>query len=116
MRTEHLIESKPKPIRLTDADAASLNAASVALATNRKWWGDSESSADRPVVRCSRVGFVTWEVTVRDAIGIAAASDLPFRTSRRHSTDARYSRGGFDGTVLLGSRREVVCESHRSLR
>jgi hypothetical protein len=76
MPDQVLAESQPKILNLTEAQAAALLAAGKRLASDKAWWGASEPSPDRSVIRCARLTGDEWSVTVADAVGLIAVGDL----------------------------------------
>jgi len=79
MRVEHLTETVPRELDLSEAEAGALAAAGKRLAGSREFWrqtGLDADSAERSVIRCDRVARGRYRVTVREAVGIVALSSL----------------------------------------
>ncbi len=84
MRTETLVESRPTELEISAEEAQALAALGQKLASDKTWWGevgeeDLEESGDdrrRSVIKVSPSGPGKWQVTVVDAVGVAALPEL----------------------------------------
>jgi len=76
MRYEVLVESQPKHLALTEAEAESLVSAGRRLASDKAWWGSAGPQEDRSVIRCTRHPMGGWSVRVVDAVGLIAVGEL----------------------------------------
>jgi hypothetical protein len=76
MRVEHLVESVPRELDLSEQEAGALAAAGKRLAGSREYWRqagtDADDLAERSVIRCERWAHGRFCVTVREATGIVA--------------------------------------------
>jgi len=71
-----LKESETSELDINDRQAAALAIAGRRLASNKQWWGSSETTDERSVIHCSRIAANKWSVRVIDAVGIIAMGDL----------------------------------------
>jgi 5-methylcytosine-specific restriction enzyme subunit McrC len=78
MRLESITESKETTLQLSRAEAESLQQLGRRLASQQRWWGDSEAR-ERSVIECSRGASGSWKVLVREAVGMISAGDLQIR-------------------------------------
>jgi len=80
---ESITESKAKSINLSSEDAYSLLTLGTKLRGKKEWWGSTEEDDDtsRSVIACFQNIDRTWSLTVHNAIGIIAASDLQITIS-----------------------------------
>jgi 5-methylcytosine-specific restriction endonuclease McrBC regulatory subunit McrC len=69
VRTVIFLESRPQNLELTDDEAAALEQAGRGLASDTKWWGDTEPTVERAVIKCVRVTGNVWRIAVLDAVG-----------------------------------------------
>jgi len=80
MRVEHLTETVPRELNLSEQEAAALAAAGKRLAGSGEFWRhtstDADSLAERSVIRCDQVAPGRYRVAVREAVGIVALSSL----------------------------------------
>jgi 5-methylcytosine-specific restriction enzyme subunit McrC len=79
MRIEHITETAPRVLELSEEEADALAAAGKRLVGTGKYWGhvsDSNSPAERTVIRCDRVARNQHRVTVTEAVGIIALPSL----------------------------------------
>src|ERR1039458_4818699 len=80
LRTETLVESRPKVLELEEDEAETLNALGRKLASDRGWWGETGGEDGeievRTAVRCSPVGGGRWSVTVDNAVGTVSAGGV----------------------------------------
>src|SRR5450755_2637184 len=80
MRVEHVTESAPRVLDLSEEEVGALAAAGKRLAGSGEYWGrvvsDVDSPAGRSVIRCDRVAHGRYRVTVTEAVGIVALSSL----------------------------------------
>lgn len=61
---------------LSEIEAEALSAAGRRLASDKGWWGESETAEDRTVIRCTPQGDGKWSVRVADAVGLLSIGDL----------------------------------------
>lgn len=80
MRIEHVTESGPRVLDLSEEEADALAAAGKRLAGSGEYWRNVNSDVDTPVersvIRCDRVAHGRYRVTVAEAVGIVALSSL----------------------------------------
>jgi 5-methylcytosine-specific restriction enzyme subunit McrC len=80
MRVEHVIESAPRVLDLSEEEADALAAAGKRLAGSGEYWGraasDMSDRAETTVIRCDRVANSRYRVTVAEAVGIVALPSL----------------------------------------
>jgi 5-methylcytosine-specific restriction enzyme subunit McrC len=80
IRRETIVESAPRDLDLTLAEARALTAAGKRLALSRiiaSEESDSVETDDEPtLIRCQMNPSGTWRVTVTDAVGLIAVGDL----------------------------------------
>jgi len=79
--SEHLYESTPRVLALTDRQARALAAVGKQLASKKAWWGDTElpdgdSKSAASAIRVEPYGAGQWSVRVNDAIGVIVLDDL----------------------------------------
>ncbi|BBX66586.1 hypothetical protein MPSYJ_00470 [Mycolicibacterium psychrotolerans] len=58
---------------MTEGEAADLRQLGIALASQKRWWGedaDSDDTSQRSVVRCHRLNGSDYDVRVSDAVGV----------------------------------------------
>ena len=75
-RREALTESKAALIRLSEEQASALNKIGSQLASDKHWWGQSESDERGSVISCRPESSGFWSVRVDNAIGLIAVGDL----------------------------------------
>jgi 5-methylcytosine-specific restriction enzyme subunit McrC len=74
-----LTESTTTTVRLSDADAAGLQALGRRLSSTKTWWGDDgQDPSERTVIRVSPLGDGEWTLRVADAVGAVAVGDATF--------------------------------------
>jgi 5-methylcytosine-specific restriction enzyme subunit McrC len=71
VRTEHLVESTPALLQLTDAEVDGLSQAGRSLASNAAWWG-GDGPVERSVIHCQPAAAGRWTIRVQDAIGVVS--------------------------------------------
>jgi hypothetical protein len=80
MRVEHMTETAPRVLDLSEDDAHALAAAGKRLAGSGEYWGnvgtDGNYPAETTVIRCDRLAHGRYRVTVAEAVGIVALSSL----------------------------------------
>lgn len=82
-----LRESEAVELVLDDRQATALAVAGRRLASNKQWWGSSETTEERSVIHCSRIATNRWAVRVIDAVGIIAAGDLQIEVKPKIPVD-----------------------------
>jgi hypothetical protein len=80
MRVEHLTETAPRVLDLSEEEADALAAAGKRLAGSAEYWGravsDTTDGPERTVIRCNRLANGRYRVTVAEAVGIVALPSL----------------------------------------
>src|SRR6185437_16196508 len=80
MRLEHLTETAPRVLDLSEDEANVVVAAGRRLAGSGEFWGgrvaEGDSPAERTVIRADRLSPGRYRVTVAEAVGIVALPTL----------------------------------------
>jgi hypothetical protein len=80
MRVEHVRETAPRVLDLSEEEADALAAAGKRLAGSAEYWGHAVTGANGPtertVIRCDRLAQGRYRVTVTEAVGIVALPSL----------------------------------------
>jgi hypothetical protein len=80
MRVEHVTETAPRVLDLSEDEVGALAAAGKRLAGSGLYWrhltASPESPAERSVIRCDRIAHGRYHVTVNEAVGIVVLPDL----------------------------------------
>ena len=79
MRVEGMTETAPRVLDLSEDEANALTAAGKRLAGSGEYWRhvtDSDSPAERTVIRCDRLAPGRYRVVVTEAVGIVALPSL----------------------------------------
>lgn len=74
-----LIESKPSSLEISEDEASLLSAIGRELASTKAWWGENQPTDSRSVIDVRRGYTGTYDVTVREAIGVVQLGRLRLR-------------------------------------